>query len=85
MEGTLKLTVSETAGKVNAGGSLILEQDETSFMLNRLMAWRDDSAAALGAVGYTEIKVNAFDLSKMTIMTSRRIPARFSRRWMHGR
>ena len=73
MEGTLKLTVSETAGKVNAGGSLIVEQDETSFMLNRLMAWRDDSAAALGAVGYTEIKVNAFDLSKMTIISSSRV------------
>ncbi len=73
MEGTLKLTVSETAGKVNAGGSLILEQDETSFMLNRLMAWRDDSAAALGAVGYTEIKVNAFDLSKMTVISSSRV------------
>lgn len=73
VEGTLKLNVSETAGKVNAGGSLIVEQDETSFMLNRLMAWRDDSAAALGAVGYTEIKVNAFDLSKMTVISSSRV------------
>lgn len=73
VEGKMKLSVNETTGKVNVGGSLELTKDETSFMLNRLMAWRDDSMAAVGGIGYTEIKVDSFDLSKMTLISSSRV------------
>lgn len=73
VEGKMKLSVNETTGKVNVGGSLELVKDETSFMLNRLMAWRDDSMAAVGGIGYTEIKVDSFDLSKMTLISSSRV------------
>lgn len=75
MEGKVTLHVSETTGTAHPKfvGSLSSEKDETSFMLNRNMEWRDDSAAALGAVGITEAKINSFDLTKMTVISSSRV------------
>ncbi|MBR5057595.1 MAG: hypothetical protein IKX04_03420 [Clostridiales bacterium] len=73
VEAKMTLHVDETKGKVIVRGTAELLKDDTSFMLNRIMEWRDDSAAAIGGVGYTEIKVDAFDLSKMTLISSSRV------------
>ena len=72
MEGKVTLHVSETTGTTHPkfAGALTSEKDETSFMLNRNMEWRDDSAAALGAVGIMKAKINSFDLTKMTMISS---------------
>ena len=60
-------------GLAEFAGSLTGGQDETTFSFSRHVVWRDDTAAALRAVGVTDVTFTSQSVSSISLESSSRV------------
>ncbi|MBQ7727522.1 MAG: hypothetical protein IJT60_02960 [Clostridia bacterium] len=75
IQGELRVSVTSSQGVVRpeVAGSLKSGGDETTFSFARKIEWRDDSMAAMGAVGLTEATFSSSDVTSVTMQSSSRV------------